>query len=196
MVDFNIVLYDDFEILDAFGPAEVIARLPELYVLRCYSLDGGIVASSRGIQVNTLPLDGMESTGIVLLPGGMGTRILVERKDFIDQIARASETASHVLTVCTGSALLAKTGLLNGREATTNKRAFAWVASNGPEVRWARRARWVRDGKYYTASGVSAGIDMTLGFIRDMHGLETSITIAHEIEYVWNEDKENDPFAI
>lgn len=75
--------------------------------------------------------------------------------------------SQNCLTVCTGSALLAKTGLLNMKKATSNKKAFAWVKSVNNNVKWVEEARWVVDGKFYTSSGVSAGMDMVLGFIRD-----------------------------
>ena len=122
--------------------------------------------------------------------------LLLTITNFIEQLRFFSEKASYVLTVCTGSALLAKTNLLNGKKATSNKRAFDWARSNGAEVNWVKKARWVQDGKFYTSSGVSAGIDMTLGFVRDMHGLENSRAIASVMEYIWNSDMDNDPFAI
>ena len=196
MMDFNVILFDDFETLDAFGPVEVIGRLPEYYRLRYYSLNGGIVKSSQQIQINTLPLTEINPSGILLIPGGMGTRVFVNDKDFVEQIKSLSEKASYVLTVCTGSVLLAKTGLLNGMKATSNKKALEWVSSNAAEVNWMKKARWVKDGKFYTSSGVSAGIDMTLGFLCDIYGCEKSKTIACDIEYIWNADKENDPFAV
>jgi transcriptional regulator GlxA family with amidase domain len=61
-------------------------------------------------------------------------------------------------------------------------------------VRWEKRARWVADGKYYTSSGVSAGIDMALGFIEERHGQKKALETAKQIEYLWNEDRGNDPF--
>lgn len=60
---------------------------------------------------------------------------------------------------------------------------------------WIKCARWVVDGKFYTSSGVSAGMDMSLGFITDRSGKEAADEIANAIEYVWNHDKENDLFA-
>ena len=59
-----------------------------------------------------------------------------------------------------------------------------------------QKARWVKDGKYYTSSGVSVGMDMTLGWIGDLHTVETAQAIAKYMEYMWNADSEDDPFAI
>lgn len=115
---------------------------------------------------------------------------------FIGALRKAAEESVYCLTVCTGSALLAKTGLLDGMSATSNKRAFDWAVSVHPNVRWQRRARWVSDGKYYSSSGVSAGIDMALGFIRDRSGEEKAREIADSMEYVWNGNPDNDPFAL
>ena len=75
---------------------------------------------------------------------------------------RLADASALVTTVCTGSALLARTGRLDGIAATSNKAAFAWVMEQGPKVDWKPEARWVEDGKFMTSSGVSAGMDMAL----------------------------------
>jgi transcriptional regulator GlxA family with amidase domain len=99
------------------------------------------------------------------------------------------------LTVCTGAALLARTGLLDGRIATSNKIAFNWVMLNGKNVLWNERARWTVDDKYFTSSGVTAGMDMTLGFLEQRHGIDLALRVANEIEYCWIQDKDNDSFV-
>jgi len=92
-------------------------------------------------------------------------------------------------------ALLGKTGLLEGKKATGNKLVFDWIEKSSSAI-WIKKARWVKDGKFYSSSGVSAGMDMTLGFIRDIHGDKTAQDICKYIEYIWNDDADNDPFAI
>jgi len=196
MVSFNIVLFDGFETLDATGPVEVIGQMPETYSLGYFSRSGGSVLSSQQLGVNTRPFSEMDTAGVLLIPGGTGTRKLVDDIDFISKIKEISQNASYALTVCTGSALLAKTGLLCGKNATSNKRAFDWVSGTCAEVHWVKNARWVVDGKYYTSSGVSAGIDMTLGFVSDIHGDDAAREICRNIEYTRNKDKTNDPFAV
>ena len=132
---------------------------------------------------------------IFLIPGGYGTRIEINNISLIDAVKQISLLSKFVLTVCTGTALLAKTGLLDGRKATSNKRAFDWVVSTGEKVNWVRRARWVVDDKYYTSSGVSAGMDMTLGLLNDLHGNKFARDVAFQIEFSWQEDKNYDPFC-
>jgi len=196
MISFNVILFDDFETLDAFGPVEIVGKMPKKYCLKYFSMNGETVLSSQQISVNTLPFSEIDKSGVLLIPGGMGTRKSIDDVDFINQIKILSQEALYVLTVCTGSALLAKTGLLKNKNATSNKLAFDWVCKNGDGVNWIKKARWVNDEKYYTSSGVSAGMDMTLGFISDVHGEKTAQDLCKYIEYIWNKDKDDDPFAI
>ncbi|MCI1858913.1 MAG: DJ-1/PfpI family protein [Sporolactobacillus sp.] len=190
----NLLLFPDFETLDVFGPAEVLGHVADA-TLHYVSMAGGRVLSRQQVPVMTEPLAAADATGVLLIPGGRGTRTLVNDAAFIAKLGRAAASSAFCLTVCTGSALLARTPCLNGRRATSNKRAFEWVKKMNPSVRWLERARWVRDGKYYTSSGVSAGIDMTLGFVADQQGERSALAIARGMEYVWNADRTNDPFA-
>jgi putative intracellular protease/amidase len=192
-----ILLFNDFETLDVFGPVEIFGRLKELYKIDFYSFEGGFVTSSHNVKVITEKLsDFSDEIDILLIPGGYGTRVEVDNSELISLLKNISQSADYVLTICTGTSLLAKTGLLNGINATTNKRAFDWVMTQGTEVNWIKKARWVVDEKYYTSAGVSAGMDMTLGFISDIHGLELARKVAYEIEYSWQENKEMDEFYL
>ncbi|WP_332736206.1 DJ-1/PfpI family protein [Flavihumibacter sp.] len=193
----GVLLFDDFETLDVFGPVEILGRLKEFYSIKFYSLNGGQVQNSHGISISTHPLGEINNElDIFLIPGGHGTRKEVDNVLLIDKIREVSKSSKFVFTVCTGSALLARTGLLDGKKATSNKRVFDWVITNGENVNWIRRSRWTVDGKYYTSSGVSAGMDMTLGFLSDTHGIEFARQVAFHIEYNWTEDKDNDNFYI
>lgn len=105
-----------------------------------------------------------------------------------------AEESRFCLSICTGSALLAKCGVLNNRKATSNKKALEWVKQTNENVIWIDKARWVVDGKFYTSSGVSAGMDMALGFLSDQFGKDKAYEISEFIEYIWNEDKSKDIF--
>ncbi|WP_416177134.1 DJ-1/PfpI family protein [Dialister sp.] len=184
-----ILLYPDFTALDFIGPLEVLGRLPDGEV-HYTSLSGGPVSNTAGLTVMTEPLSEMEELHILLIPGGFGSRNAVKEPALLDEIRRAAGRADYVLTVCTGSALAAAAGLLDGRKATSNKIAFAWASSMGPKVLWDRDARWTKDGKYYTSGGVAAGIDMALGFAADRLGREKALSIAEAMEYRWNDNSE------
>lgn len=193
---FSIILFPDFETLDVFGPVEILGKVDD-FDIEYYSKEGGLVANTDNIRISTKSFDEIPASknNILFIPGGLGTRSIIDDKVFIDKIKNLAEKSIYVITVCTGSALLAKTGLLDGSSATTNKRSFEWVMESSDKVKWIRKARWVVDGKYYTSSGVSAGIDMALGFISDTKGLEIARQIAHRVEYNWQQDKESDQFC-
>ena len=99
------------------------------------------------------------------------------------------------MSVCSGSLLLAAAGLLDDRRATTNKMFFAEIAAAVPRVEWVRQARWVEDGRFFTSSGVSAGIDMALAVIAKLFGEKTSEDVALATEYDWHRDAAWYPFA-
>lgn len=187
MMDVNIILFENFETLDAFGPAEILGRIGE-YNLRYFSASGGSITSAQKTAIITEPVSTADNKGILVIPGGQGTRLLVNDTSFLDMLKEMAGEACFCLAVCTGSALLAKCGVLDHKKATSNKRAMEWVKSVNDKVNWVNEARWVTDGKYYTSSGVAAGMDMTLGFVCDRFGRSRAEEIAEHMEYVWNDD--------
>ncbi len=194
-MEIGFIMFNNYETLDVFGPAEIFGRLVDLYTLKFYSLEGGVITNLHGVSIVTEKIEtASDSPRIILVPGGLGTRKEIKNTLLLEKIKELALASDYVLSVCTGSALLAKSGLLDGREATSNKRAFSWVSSQSANVQWDKTARWKIDGKYYTSSGVSAGMDMALGFLSDRHGIEFARKVAKEIEYNWIEDKDNDNF--
>ena len=99
------------------------------------------------------------------------------------------------MAVCTGSVLLAMSGVLDGRKATTNKLDFTSTVHLAPSVDWVKQARWVEDGKFFTSSGVSAGMDMTLAVMANLFGMHRAERQAIGCEYEWHKDASRDPFA-
>jgi len=194
IMNINYLLFNDFETLDLFGPVEVFGKVGNCSI-KYSSINGGIITNKDNVQIITESIEKIENYDVLLIPGGMGTRVLVNDEELIEKIKVLAEKSTWCLTVCTDSALLAKTGLLDNRSATSNKMAFDWVKSICKNVKW-KNALWVIDGKYYTSSGVSAGIDMSLGFVCDQFGEEVARKIAKRIEYEWNDNKENDIFGV
>lgn len=190
------LLYPGFELLDMFGPMEMFGILPKFYKLHLVAEDLGPIASAQGLSAHaTRTIDGGEKYDILFVPGGIGTIPALENQKLLDWITKTSQTAEYTMSVCTGSALLAKAGVLDGRKATTNKAYFSQFAEHGKNVDWQRRARWVEDGPVFTSSGVSAGMDMALGAIAAMHGRDMAVQAANASEYTWHEDRDHDPFA-
>jgi len=192
----GVLVFPGFETLDAFGPLQMFGNVRDAVETVLVSQDGGSAASSQGQSVVVdYDFASCPTLDLLLVPGGFGTRAEVENRRLLAWITERAAAAELVASVCTGAALLAKAGLLDGRQATTNKRAFAWVASQGPHVRWVARARWVEDGRFFTAAGVSAGIDMSLAVIARLLGRDASERLAAHAEYDWHRDPSWDPFA-
>lgn len=192
------LLFDRFELLDVFGPLEAWGILASSGAYRIVTTaeHAGPVASSHGPHaVADYGLAECPPLDVVLVPGGVGTRQEGANEVLLEWLRLRSAAAQFVTSVCTGSALLARAGLLDGRRATSNKAVFRWVASTGTSVTWEPEARWVEDGPFFTSSGVSAGIDMTLAVIAKLEGREAADRIAQRMEYAWHDDASWDPFA-
>lgn len=190
------VLFPGFELLDVFGPLEMFGHLGG--VIECVTVaeQAGPVASAQAVRaVADHGFAAAPPFDLLLIPGGIGTRAEVDNPAMLDFLRARVPRADLTLTVCTGTALVARTGLLDGRRATTNKAVFGWVAEQGPNVEWVRAARWVEDGRFFTSSGVSAGMDMALAVIAKLAGQDTADALATGTEYEWHRDASWDPFA-
>jgi transcriptional regulator GlxA family with amidase domain len=192
----GVVLFPDFELLDVYGPLEVLGHLKDAFRILMVGPDREPVASIQGPRsvVDHGRADA-PALDMVLVPGGLGTRREVENESLLGWLQERAADATYVASVCTGAALLARAGLLDGRRATSNKRAWDWVVSQGPKVAWVRRARWIEDAKFWTSSGVSAGIDMTLRLVATRLGQDAAEDAAWRIEYAWHRDASVDPFV-
>lgn len=190
------LLFPGFELLDLFGPMEMFGLLPDAYEITLIADHRGAIPSSHGLSAHaTRTLDQGFNDEILFVPGGPGVQQQLDNESMIKWLQLAAEQADYTLSVCTGSGLLAKAGILDGRSATTNKAGFHRITPLGPKVTWVSEARWVEDGPFFTSSGVSAGMDMTLAFIAKIHGTEAAEKIALTCEYTWHRDEKHDPFA-
>lgn len=198
-----VCLFPGFQALDVFGPMDAFNFLSmshkELTIsILSATLDPVPTKPSPSFSQSVVPTHTYsdppsEQIDVVFVPGGIGLR---EPTDELEKwLADNAPRARFVLTVCTGSAVLSRTGVLDGVRATTNKRSWDWATPQGPKVNWVRKARWVVSGKFWTSSGVSAGIDMALAWIESEFGTHEATAIADRMEYVWNKDPDHDPFA-
>ena len=192
----GVILFPVFELLDVFGPVEMFGNLTGTVEVKMVAREAGPVVSAQGVKVVAdYGFADCPHLDLVLVPGGFGTRDAIDDPDLLSWLAQRVARAEVAMTVCTGTALFARAGVLDGRRATTNKMAFNWVAKQGPKVQWIKEARWVEDGKFVTSSGVSAGMDMALAVIQRIAGPEVSKTLAVATEYEWHQDASWDPFA-
>lgn len=137
----------------------------------------------------------LESFDLVLVPGGVGTFRELYNPLFKKTLATLADHCKTVVTVCTGSALLAKTGRLDGLPATTNKLLFDVTILFRKQVEWVEKARWVQAKNIYTSSGVSAGTDLALQVLQDLYSEDLAVETALVTGYEWNRDPKNDPFV-
>lgn len=192
----GVLLFNEFELLDVFGPLEMYGMLPGSFEICMVAENSGQIASRQGPKsIADCDFNSKRQFDILLVPGGSGTRREVDNQVMLDWLQNQSMGAEYVTAVCTGSALLARAGILDGRKATTNKRAYDWATSQSDKVHWIKQARWVEDGKFFTSSGVSAGMDMSLGLIARLLGEDVAEQVATWTEYEWHRDPEWDPFA-
>ncbi len=191
----GIVLYPAFELLDVYGPAEVFGNVQRGLKVVMVAQKAGLVASAQGPKVQAdYGFDDCPPLDLLLVPGGMGTLTQLKNQALLGWLQSRAKDAEIVMSVCSGSALLAEAGLLDGHKATSNKRYFKIAVDHGPKVQWIEKARWVDDGDRVTSSGVSAGIDMSLAVVERLYGVKLAETIADLTEYQWHRDAANDPF--
>ena len=174
------LLFDEITALDAAGPYEVMARFPGASV-RFAGTRLGRVQSDGGLGLHVdVTLDEVRAADILLVPGGFGARKLTHDTMLLAWLRALDQTTSLTASVCTGAFLLAAAGLLQGRRATTH---WAFLEQLGEHGVTCVRERVVRDGKYATAAGVAAGIDLGLSLALELHGREVAEAIQLSIEY-------------
>ena len=178
-IQLGVVLYPGWEPLDVFGPLEMFMNVGSDQ-LRIHMLaeKAGPVPSSAGRYPESLAPKVIADTAladapkldIILVPGGFGTLQALQNEVLLDWLRERAPETRYMTSVCSGSAILGKAGLLDGVQATGTKQLFGFVAAQGPKADWQEEARWVEDGKFITSSGVSAGIDMSLALIAKLFG--------------------------
>ena len=192
----GILIFDGVEVLDFAGPYEVFSRTRLVPGIESRRTDdsapfrvftvaarAGAVIATGGLRV--LPdFDLASAPGIDLLviPGGFGSRALLEDQPMLAWVRQAAAAAVRVTSVCTGALVLAKAGLLGGRRATTHWGALTTLAELDPTIRVDAAARVVDDG-IVTSAGVSAGIDMAFAVVEAMHGRAVANETAHYMDY-------------
>lgn len=175
------LLYDRFTALDITGPHEVFNSVPDVESVFVGENAGPCRNESDTLSmVADKSLDEVTTPDILVVPGGYGTRSLLDHEPLLAWIRAVDETTTWTTSVCTGSLLLAAAGLLEGRPATTHWLARETLADLGAEP---VADRVVFDGKYVTGAGVSAGIDMALTLVTEVFGPEIAQSVQLGIEY-------------
>jgi putative intracellular protease/amidase len=180
-VEIAIFIFDRLTALDAVGPYEVLSRLPGAEV-RFVAEEPGPKRTETGMLslVADDALADVAEPEILVVPGGFGTRPLIDREPVLDWIRSAHETSTWTTSVCTGSLLLGAAGVLQGLKATTHWLELERLREFGADP---TGERVVEQGKVITAAGVSSGIDMALRLASHVAGDDVAQAIQLGIEY-------------
>ncbi|MEM9044827.1 MAG: DJ-1/PfpI family protein [Pseudomonadota bacterium] len=197
MKSLAVFVFPGIQTLDLFGPIELLGGFRDKIALTLVAETEAPIATRHGQRI--IPdrtIADQAAYDLLLIPGGDSAIDVAESPKVMDWLRQTADQAELVMTVCTGSILLAMTGKLDGVKATTNKQDFLGTVPLGPNVDWVKKARWVQDGKFFTSSGVSAGMDMALAAAAHLFGQEAAEWVAEGTEYEWHRDSDWDPFAV
>lgn len=185
----GILLFDQFEELDAVGPYEVFgawcAHAPEDgWSVTTMSAGGGEVRAAKGLVIRPhVAVEAALALDVLVYPGGQGTRSLLADGAHLDWVRSMRARVPLIASVCTGSLVLAAAGLLSGRPATTHWASLDYLASLDPSIDVRRDVRFVDDGDTVTSAGVSAGIDMALHLVARLASTDRAREVRHIIQY-------------
>jgi len=174
-----IPLYPEVTHLDFTGPHQVFARLPDAQVI--VASKGGVDIAADGLTfTNLADLAQVEACDVLCIPGGFGTTAAMLDEDFMKQIRRLAAGAKYLTSVCTGSLILAATGLIRGKRAGCH---WAWRDQLTPFGVVIDEARVVRDGNVITGGGVTAGLDFAFTMAAELCGEAVAQSIQLGLEY-------------
>jgi transcriptional regulator GlxA family with amidase domain len=184
----GIVLFPDFEDLDAIGPREALTMMAKgsggEWAVVLISEDGGPVQSFLGTRyLVDYSYEDCPRLDVILVPGGFGTRNEMQNEKHLDFVRRHGAGAEYVTSVCTGALVLHRAGFLEGKSATTHWGSIPELQNLGGNTTVVTDQRWVHDGNVITAAGVSAGIDMALYLISLLKDAETAKRVQQMMEY-------------
>ncbi|KAJ7176327.1 class I glutamine amidotransferase-like protein [Mycena crocata] len=208
-VNYGLLLFPTFEQLDVNGPLEALYLLSLQFPMNLAIIAETIdPVSSKPLPANNsmnsnfsqsvIPTHSFATVPdieVLLIPGGFGAEVPEASDALIDFVREIFPKVNYLITVCTGAGLAARAGVLDGRNATTNKAEWVQTTSLGPKVNWIPKARWVEDGNVWTTSGVSAGTDGVLAFIEKLYGAGPATTVSNTMEWNRITNSSDDPFA-
>jgi transcriptional regulator GlxA family with amidase domain len=184
-----ILIFDEVEVLNFAGPFEVFTVTDELrghdaYRVLTVAATERVVRARHGLKiVPDFTCSNCPPPHLLVVPGGFGTRALLQQASVLEWIRWKARDAELVMSVCTGSVVLGKAGVLDGLGATTHHECFGLLREAAPAAVVVEHQRFVDNGRVLTAAGVSAGIDCSLHVVARQFGAETAANTARYMEY-------------
>jgi transcriptional regulator GlxA family with amidase domain len=198
MKSVGIFIFDDVEVLDFAGPFEIFGVAGKqggqsgYFNVFTVAEKPKIAARNNLVVEATYTFENCPKPDILLIPGGggykpdgtpFGTRREMHNQKLLDWVKTMNQKVELLLSVCTGSLILAKAGLLEGLKATTHFKAVEQMREAAPNTTLLPEERWVDNGRIILSAGVSAGIDMSLYVVSKLHGKEAANETAKYIQY-------------
>jgi len=188
-----ILLFNDVEVLDFAGPFEVFSVTSELnnyefFHVYTVAAELGAITAVNGLSVNPrYCFADCPRPDIVIIPGGIGSRVAMNNSRVVEWLQIAARNAELVLSVCSGARILAKSGLLDGLEATTHHEVIEHLRELAPHTTVRENVRFVDTGRIMTSGGISAGIDLSFYVVDKLLGEEVAAKTARYMEYAWKD---------
>lgn len=197
----GILIFDQVEVLDVAGPFEVLAvtrlneerRQEELSPFRVLLVSENMdqVSAIGGLRFTPdVTMDNCPELDLLIVPGGWGTRTQIKNANLLKWISNKSPRTRLTVSVCTGSSLLGKAGLLDGREATTHWHNFDFLQQAAPNAYIREDLRFTMDNSIFTSAGISAGIDMALHIVSHFFGTKIGEATARQMEYPYPQNNQ------
>ncbi|KAJ1569899.1 hypothetical protein HK096_010680, partial [Nowakowskiella sp. JEL0078] len=195
------LVHNGFALLDVMGPSQVLdfPGIKDLINVTYIGVDHDVgsklykASESVNFLVNYGLIDAPHQLDLLIFPGG-GVRP-AGNSTIVSWVTERIASTKAQFSICTGASLLAATGALDGKKATTNKVAFSKVAAFGPKVNWQKKARWVIDGNIITTSGVAAGIDGAFVLVELLGGKIRADALGNFLEIIRATNSRDDPFS-
>lgn len=185
----TVFLYDDFNLPDLLGPVGVFGARPDDFNIVYTSWKGDIINSTQGMKILTDPLDAVSHSDVLIIPGGKGSRHLLNEQEEVRELLKKAASHSDIcLTVANGSGLLAQTGLLYRRNIADYAEDANWKRMFTAAVNWIPDEKWVSDGKFYSCAQSMSAVDMALNVLADLTDLDAACRTAEQLGHAWNPD--------
>ncbi|TDZ74523.1 Isonitrile hydratase [Colletotrichum trifolii] len=199
-VNYGAILFPGLDMVDVYGPLDILQLLSLSQHLNLHLIAATLDPVVTGIvdplnptlnKANSSFYPTITPTAtfaddvnldVLIVPGGPGARA-AGGEDVVEYVKRTYPKVKYLITICTGTAFAARAGILDGKRATTNKRAWDVIRAYGPEVKWVAPARYVVDGNIWSSSGVTASLDLMYAFVAEKYDAAVSTRIANTMEH-------------
>lgn len=181
----GILIFPDFQLLDAAGPIsvfEIAGRFAgRRATIKPIALAAGPVRSSSGVEMFARSFKSAGALDTLIVTGGEGTRTAARSEPTIAFVQSVARRARRVASVCSGAYILAQSGLLDGRRATTHWQRTSHFLAAYPKVRLEPDRIYIKDDNIWTSAGISAGIDLALAMVAEDFGEEIAKQTARQL---------------